>query len=65
MAGSYAVTRGCTMCCTCQQECSFGAVTLTRAGAVIDPQKCTGCGACYRNCPSDAIVKMEDASEDK
>jgi ferredoxin len=32
---------------------------MTPAGAVIDPEKCAGCGKCMDNCASEAIRKKE------
>jgi len=54
----YAVLRGCTLCLCCAAECPAGAITITRRSAVIDPQRCTGCGRCARGCPYDAIVEV-------
>jgi NAD-dependent dihydropyrimidine dehydrogenase PreA subunit len=31
---------------------------MTHRGARIDPEKCTGCGKCYDNCPGEAIEEV-------
>ena len=59
MSVVYQVLRGCTYCNTCTYECPVNAITLTRQGAKIDPDRCTGCGRCAENCASDAIVRVE------
>ncbi len=59
MRVTYAVTRGCTKCGWCVQECNFDAITFDRDGAHINQEKCTGCGRCYENCPSEAIERIE------
>ncbi len=56
----YEVTRGCTLCGLCAGECPAGAITVTPAGAVIDPERCLGCGICFENCASEAITPRED-----
>ena len=55
----YVVTGGCTLCTTCVYECPRVAITMTSKGAVIDQEKCTGCGKCYDNCASEAIRKID------
>ncbi|MBQ8528121.1 MAG: 4Fe-4S binding protein [Clostridia bacterium] len=45
----------------CVYECPVGAITIEEnVSTVIDPDKCIGCGSCYRNCQTGAIVKVED-----
>ncbi len=51
----YEITGGCTMCGMCLYECPAGAISMTKTGAVIDPNLCLGCGACAKNCASEAI----------
>ncbi|MGI5877370.1 MAG: 4Fe-4S dicluster domain-containing protein [Christensenellales bacterium] len=60
----YVVSTGCTLCGMCAADCPEGAVTLRPGGARIDPQRCIGCGICYRNCASEAI-QIELADEKK
>lgn len=55
----YEVSRGCTMCMTCIFECPQQVIVMTQEGAKIDQDKCIGCGICYDNCASEAIVKKE------
>lgn len=60
MAKVYAVRRGCVFCCTCIHVCPAGAITMDKDGAAIDPDKCTGCGKCADECPSEAVVEVSD-----
>ena len=55
-----AVTRkicknGCIGCMKCQKTCPHGAITVKDNLAVIDYEKCTGCGACASVCPVKCI----------
>lgn len=45
--------RLCTKDCLCLYVCPTGATDTENS--VIDPRKCTGCGACAGACPSGAI----------
>ena len=54
------LTRKGVMCTTCREHCATGAISLQiDAGRVpmpyIDPQACTGCGACVAPCPAGSI----------
>jgi dihydropyrimidine dehydrogenase (NAD+) subunit PreA len=42
----------CTRCGVCLRSCFYDAITLTKAGAVINPQACDVCGMCSEVCPS-------------
>ncbi|MDR0806509.1 MAG: ferredoxin-type protein NapF [Enterobacteriaceae bacterium] len=47
-------------CRSCQDECETGAIKFqlrlgTTAQPVLDMASCTGCGACIRSCPVQAI----------
>ncbi|MBR5232334.1 MAG: RnfABCDGE type electron transport complex subunit B [Clostridia bacterium] len=39
----------------CVNKCKFGAISLKDGVAVIDPDKCTACGACVEACPRHVI----------
>lgn len=48
------------VCVTCQEQCETAAIRLSlRPGGVARPEvaagACTGCGACVRPCPGEAI----------
>jgi len=63
MKVKYEVSGGCALCMTCLYQCPVGAITLIEdVSAVIDSEKCIGCGKCYNSCQPGAIVKIE--SED-
>jgi Na+-translocating ferredoxin:NAD+ oxidoreductase subunit B len=49
---------GCLGFGNCVNVCKFGALTLGENGLpVVDPKKCTGCGACEKACPK-KVIKM-------
>ncbi|MCD7825962.1 MAG: 4Fe-4S dicluster domain-containing protein [Clostridiaceae bacterium] len=56
----FTVTDNCQKCMgkKCMQACRFGAITMTRDKAYIDPSKCKECGQCYEACPYNAIVDI-------
>ena len=56
----YIVTDNCRKCMAraCQQSCKFGAISMGRDRAYIDPDKCKECGMCARNCPYNAIADL-------
>ena len=58
----YIVTDNCRKCMmkACQQACKFGAVSMTRDRAYIDPDKCKECGMCANACPFGAIGSKTD-----
>ena len=56
----YVVTDNCQKCMgkACQQSCKFGAITMGRDRAYIDPSKCKECGKCSQACPYNAIADL-------
>jgi len=59
---AYKIIETCVNCGACFYECPCDAITEGETRYVIDPDKCTGCGACVENiyCPGWAIVKADD-----
>lgn len=55
----YVVSNGCCYCSECMFCCPVGAITMDKAGAHIDEEKCIGCGQCAKNCASEAISRKE------
>ena len=51
---------GCIGCKLCEKACEFDAIHVTDSLAVIDYDKCTGCGACAEKCPSHIIFNISD-----
>lgn len=45
-------TAKCTKCGVCLRSCFYDAITLTKAGAVVNPKACDVCGMCAEVCPS-------------
>lgn len=56
----YVVTDNCQLCMgkACQNSCNFGAITMGRDRAYIDPDKCKECGKCSQACPYNAIADL-------
>ena len=48
-------TKKCTRCGICPRSCFYDAITLTRAGAVINAEACDVCGMCVEVCPVGAV----------
>lgn len=57
----------CVGCGACRRACAFGAIRMESNIAVIDLDKCTLCGACVPECPTEAIVirKLAQGVPDK
>ena len=47
-------TAKCTRCGICLRSCFYDAITLTKVGAVINPELCDVCGMCTEVCPEHA-----------
>jgi len=47
----------CTLCGTCVDRCFLDALSLDEDAekAVVDPEKCIGCGVCAVTCPQEAL----------
>jgi len=56
----YVVTDNCQKCMSkkCQQACNFGAISMGKHRAFIDPAKCKECGKCSQACPYNAIADL-------
>ncbi len=56
----FVVTDNCQKCVgkRCQMSCNFGAITMLRDRAYIDPSKCKECGKCSTACPYNAIADL-------
>lgn len=51
---------GCIGCKICEKKCLSEAIKVVDFHAIIDYNKCTGCGTCYNACPTGAITNCED-----
>lgn len=56
----FTVTDNCQKCMSkrCQEACHFGAISMTKDRAYIDPAKCKECGKCAQACPYNAIADL-------
>jgi ferredoxin len=52
------VTDACTSCRRCVRDkvCFVQAITIVGGRAVIDQERCKGCGRCVEHCPSGAMI---------
>lgn len=54
----YKVGGGCVLCLCCIYECPVGAISVNEnVSAVIDKDKCIGCGRCCDGCQAEAIIQ--------
>ena len=48
---------GCIGCRICEKTCESGAITVVGNLAVVNGEKCTGCGKCIEKCPRKIIKR--------
>ena len=58
IGGVQGCTYGCLGLSDCVTACKFDAISIVNGLAVVDYDKCTGCGACEKACPRH-IISME------
>ncbi|MGN0612528.1 MAG: RnfABCDGE type electron transport complex subunit B [Porcipelethomonas sp.] len=58
-ATKAACSNGCIGCKICEKKCQNDAIKVVDFHAVIDYNKCTGCGDCFNACPVKAITNCE------
>ena len=51
-----ACMKACIGCKRCEKTCQYDAVHVENGFARIDPDKCTRCGECAKNCPCGCIT---------
>ena len=54
----------CTGCEACIDACQFSALSMDGALAVVDRDRCVGCGVCVLNCAADALVLVRRPEEE-
>lgn len=54
----------CVACHACEKNCAHGAISFPEKKALIDHDRCVGCGRCVGVCPVDAIGSDCDESND-
>ncbi len=54
----------CTLCETCMENCPEEAITMAVESALIDQEKCVGCGQCLATCRFDAVAYNWGASHE-
>ncbi len=55
----YKITKSCTQCERCAEECPLGAIERDRNYNFVILNDCDECGECVKICPVGAIVKED------
>ncbi len=63
ISGVQGCAYGCLGFCDCQLACDFDAIHVINGLAVVDYEKCVGCGACERACPRHIISMVPFKAE--
>ena len=53
-----ACKNACIACKKCEKACTYDAITVIDNRAVIDYDKCTGCGKCAKECPTGCLKNV-------
>lgn len=61
--GPSSCAYGCMGFGTCVKVCAFGAIEIVDGLAVVDREKCVGCGACAAECPRGVIAMAPKRSK--
>ena len=58
----YTICNCCSCCCAAIESHRHGTPTLASSGhvAVVDKERCTGCGLCLRRCPFEAMSMVHE-----
>ena len=57
--GPVACKYGCLGFGNCVKACKYDAIQIVDGVAKVDPEKCTGCMACAKQCPRNVIVPVD------
>lgn len=63
VSGVQGCAYGCTGLGDCQWACKFDAIHIIDGLAVVDYEKCVGCGACVKACPRNIISMVPFKAE--
>ena len=63
ISGIQGCVFGCLGLSDCERSCKFDAIAMIDGLAVVDYQKCTGCGACAKVCPRNIISMVPFKAE--
>jgi len=63
VTGAMGCPYGCLGYGDCEDVCEFDAIHMVDGLAVVDYERCVGCGACAKACPR-ALITMEPLKED-
>lgn len=62
-AGGKSCAHGCLGLGSCVKACSFGAISIQNGVAVVDKEKCKGCGKCVGICPKNILELVPKSTQ--